>query len=357
MPVAGRIRKKKVRGMPGAFQTETEGGAVSPPQREKRKEFDEQGKKIGVQVPRFPLPGDVKVAKRSIGGSDVTDKPQAERELMARELLDKQAGAVEERTRLAKGEGAREVRLEFGLEERGPDEISEQIPSQDVLKDDVTAPQERQIPGMIPSKDAMSIPQQGQVPQAEAMAVEEEAAPTIVGVHAQALMGDEETSELDKWLDEEITIKGGKFAGPDYVTTRRESLKTGAKAAAILAAGAAAIAILSSAALAPVIKVASDSLIKTAAQLAGAKYPAAALEGTFIIRPSAVIWGATKMLGNTIFSWKGIAIGSAVTGANIGARSMASIAVADMKDQAAYVENGEKSYEDALSDFEWEDRK
>src|SRR3990167_421199 len=68
--------------------------------------------------------------KRSIGGKDVTDKPQAERELLAREFLDKQAGASEERTRLFKESGARKVREELGLEARDPSELPSQLPEQ-----------------------------------------------------------------------------------------------------------------------------------------------------------------------------------------------------------------------------------
>src|SRR3990167_7976221 len=68
--------------------------------------------------------------KRTIGGKDVTDKPQAEREQLAREFIDTQAGASEERTRLFKESGARKVREELGLEARDPSELPSQLPEQ-----------------------------------------------------------------------------------------------------------------------------------------------------------------------------------------------------------------------------------
>src|SRR3990167_314377 len=91
--------------------------------------------------------------KRTIGGKDVTDKPQAEREQLAREFLDRQSGASEERTRLFKEAGAREVRKELGLEERDIDERAAE------------PPQETQIETEAPQK----------LPPVEAQAIEEDA--------------------------------------------------------------------------------------------------------------------------------------------------------------------------------------
>src|SRR3990167_6598625 len=99
--------------------------------------------------------------KRTIGGKDVTDKPQAEREQLAREFLDRQSGASEERTRLFKEAGAREVRKELGLEERDIDEIAEdgRIPPEESI-----IPQETQIETEAPQK----------LPPVEAQAIEED---------------------------------------------------------------------------------------------------------------------------------------------------------------------------------------
>ena len=196
--------------------------------------------------------------------------------------------------------------------------------------------------------EVQASPKQGAMPAQP----EEDAVQSIIGSHTQELIGEEETSELNSWLDEEITIPA-MHNQPAVKTTRRESLKTGAQAAAILGAGAAVVAILSSAALAPVMKIASQELIKGAAKLAGAKYPAAALKGTFIIKPHLVAGGALKLLAKAVFSRTGLGTGFLISAGFTSSRVMGSIAIADMKDQPGYVEKGMKSHTDAITDFEW----
>src|SRR3990167_10745342 len=94
--------------------------------------------------------------KRTIGGKDVTDKPQAEREQLAREFLDRQSGASEERTRLFKEAGAREVRKELGLEERDIDERAAEPPQETQI--------ETEAPQKLPPVEAQAIEEDPEAP-------------------------------------------------------------------------------------------------------------------------------------------------------------------------------------------------
>jgi hypothetical protein len=303
---------EKVNGMPGATRERTEGGAVTPPQRPKSPEYDANGKKIGTQVPRYPLPQTAQVTKRTIGGQDVTNMSQQDRETLAGK---NKAVALETEKMLVTAAAQKQA--------------TDTLIQEDIAKQQGANPLQAQaspVQDLPMSMAEQNVPPTALPPQAEAVSEE-----------------DDRSKFMQLFMP---TAQEG-------AQRRLDTFGTTAKWPAVLAAAAAGAAVyfggtaLSAAAYGQLAKESGWRSVNAAIRYGWQPSVSALAKVVAINLAKAVV--SKKLISLAAGGSAGLYIVRSVSG---DAKQVLSLSTTDMNLQIEKVKNGEMSYENALRVFE-----
>jgi hypothetical protein len=313
------------------------------------------GKPEGYDLSREEYSGQL-VTRQTIA----LDEELAAKKQEGAEKVFKQEGAQEERMNLAKAEGAADVQRERGILPPLPSETS--VRDLEAQGQAQPAPEGQNIPPVQPATQPMAAPSlpmetQPSVPQEQDKGLVSTYITSLAqGVIKASLYARDEAGILiqpEFWKGEQVQLpsenlegmkqKMKEWSGYDF---NKNPIKDGDFQTLFLTTAAAAA----------LAEIGPATLIKeTLARLGGAKNPAAAIaSGRWIFRPSVIIQSAISHVAKFAFSGKGIVAGTALTGLNYAARGLGSMAIADMKDQAAYLKDGLISYDEARTNYEEE---
>jgi hypothetical protein len=270
------------------------------------------------------------LSKEEYGGQFVTPKTMqldqilaGQKEQAAQEGYKKE-GAEAEKMNLAKAEGAAGVQREAGL-----------LPPVQENQAQAQNPAQLEAQGQPPAAPmGQNIPPTQAVPTAPVQTAQ---TPTEQTPTEQPETAVNDTSTVDYFFASRVFQPLG-ITGFDSVKVALEDPKRAAKWAAVETAIGTAIGF------------APNYLYGLAAKAHGWKSVEAAIKFGWTPSSSEMIWHGVKTLATLSVAG---GVGSSMIGAFlVGARSMAGLATGDMGDLARQVEKGEKTYEQAISDYE-----